>query len=256
MAPIKFEEQLKDKLEKRTLSPASDSWSKLSERLDADNKKSKSSVFSWLSIAAGILIMIAISVQFFSSESREKMLPRVVKENLKEEPSIENSKKQNTENVIKLAEENSVKMQNDKKATSTKIQISTNNKSTEPKLQLAENNKDFKKTDATILKEDSKKFMLSESQEAVIKNAVAEAWNQVKNEGNSVLDREVDSLLKMASKELFKEKLSKEATVTVDAQLLLMSVQDDMGQSFRSKVFEALKDSYNTVKTAVAERNN
>ena len=29
MAPIKFEEQIKDKLEKRSLSPSSDSWSKL-----------------------------------------------------------------------------------------------------------------------------------------------------------------------------------------------------------------------------------
>ena len=35
-----------------------------------------------------------------------------------------------------------------------------------------------------------------------------------------------------------------------------MSVEDDMGQSFRSKVFEALTESYKTVKTAVAERNN
>jgi len=38
MAPIKFEENIKDKLEKRTLSPASDSWSKLAERLDPVNQ--------------------------------------------------------------------------------------------------------------------------------------------------------------------------------------------------------------------------
>ena len=60
----------------------------------------------------------------------------------------------------------------------------------------------------------------------------------------------------MASKELFKDKLQKEAFKTVDASALLLSVEEDMGQSFRSKVFDALKGGYETVKTAVAERNN
>ena len=41
MAPIKFEENIKDKLEKRTLTPSSESWSKLSERLDAEDNSSK-----------------------------------------------------------------------------------------------------------------------------------------------------------------------------------------------------------------------
>ena len=41
MAPIKFEEQLKDKLEKRTMSPSAESWAKLSDRLDAEDQKNK-----------------------------------------------------------------------------------------------------------------------------------------------------------------------------------------------------------------------
>jgi hypothetical protein len=88
-----------------------------------------------------------------------------------------------------------------------------------------------------------------------LKNAVAEALKNSKIESVSSIDKEVDSLLKLASKELFKEKLKKETFKTVDASSLLISVEDEMGQSFRSKVFEALKDSYETVKTVVAERN-
>ena len=34
MAPIKFEENLRDKLEERSLQPSANSWSKLSDRLD------------------------------------------------------------------------------------------------------------------------------------------------------------------------------------------------------------------------------
>jgi hypothetical protein len=89
-----------------------------------------------------------------------------------------------------------------------------------------------------------------------LKNAVTDALKEIKSETASVTDRETDSLLKIASKELFKDKLQKETSKTVDANALLMSVEDDMGQSFRSKVFEALTESYKTVKTAVAERNN
>ena len=89
-----------------------------------------------------------------------------------------------------------------------------------------------------------------------MKKAVANALINLKSENNSVTEREIDSLLKIASKELFKERLQKETSKIVDANALLMSVEDEMGQSFRSKVFEALKESYETVKTAVADRNN
>ena len=89
----------------------------------------------------------------------------------------------------------------------------------------------------------------------MMKDAVADALNDLKSE-NTVTDREIDSLLKLASKELFKDKLQKETSKIVDANALLLSVEEDMGQSFRSVVFDALKGGYKTVKTAVAERNN
>ena len=46
MAPIKFEEQLKEKLEQRTIQPSQDAWNKLNDRLDnveekQNNKKNK-----------------------------------------------------------------------------------------------------------------------------------------------------------------------------------------------------------------------
>jgi len=74
MAPIKFEEQLKEKLDKRTLSPSVNSWSKLGKRLDEEENKSKNSIYLWLSIAAGLLIMLAVSVQFFSKNGDETTL--------------------------------------------------------------------------------------------------------------------------------------------------------------------------------------
>ena len=46
-----------------------------------------------------------------------------------------------------------------------------------------------------------------------------------------------------------------ESTKTVDATSLLESVEDDLEQSFREKVLNALQSSYETVRVAVTERN-
>lgn len=261
MAPIKFEEQLKDKLEKRTLLPSSDGWSKLSERLDADEKKSKNPFFWWLSIAAGILIMIAISAQFFSANESKEVMPQVVEEKVIEEQLEAKEIKLNDTKAIELTSENSLAEKKENVSIIKKAQIidykKVTKKESKAETQLAElsgsNAKNSNtKQEGDILNKEVQDLL----NEATLKNAVAEALKEIKPENTSVTDREIDSLLKVASKELFKDKLKKEAIKTVDANALLLSVEDDMGQSFRSIVFEALKDSYKTVKTVVAERNN
>lgn len=260
MAPIKFEEHLKDKLEKRSLSPSSESWSKLAERLDADDKKSKRPIFFWLSIAAGILIMIAISAQFFGSETSKEVMPQVVEENISVKPIKGKNQDSNIENSVQPVNKNSVEDKNNEASRISQSQdFDTKHvahKSTEPKTEIAKKNKDFKTPVLTTLNENLNKKLQKESDGLLMKNAVEEALIKLKTEKTIVTNKEIDSLLKLASKELFEEKSHSETALTVDAQALLMSVQDEMGQSFRSKVFEALKDSYETVKTAVAERNN
>ncbi len=261
MAPIKFEEQLKDKLEKRTLSPSSDGWSKLSERLDADEKKSKNPFFWWLSIAAGILIMIAISAQFFSANESKEVMPQVVEEKVIEEQLEAKEIKLNDTKAIELASENSLAEKKENVPIIKKPQIIDYKKVTKKEYitenQLADqsdfNNKSStKKQEGDILNKEVQDLL----KDATLKIAVAGALKELKPENTSVTDREIDSLLKVANKALFNDKLNKEAIKTVDANALLLSVEDDMGQSFRSIVFEALKDSYKTVKTVVAERNN
>lgn len=261
MAPIKFEENIKDKLEKRTLSPLSESWSKLSERLDADDNSSKKPIFWWLSIAAGLLIMIAISVQFFTQNESEKVMPNVVEEPLIKEQINEKISESNAEKTNQLAnEENGVEDKEEALPIINESKIidykNATTKKSELKTQLANQNTSVNKN-TDIKQEDLlNKEVQDLLDEAQINNAIAEAKKTLKSENTSVTDQEIDSLLKIASKELFKEKLNLQTIKTVDANALLISVEDEMGQSFRTKVFEALKESYETVKTAVADRNN
>ena len=261
MAPIKFEEQLKDKLEKRTLSPSSEGWSKLSERLDVEEKNSRNPMFWWLSIAAGLIIMIAVSVQFFNNGDSEEVMPQVVEEPLKEDQlKDENESLNNIESIELVIEDEILEDEKDNAPMTNESQIieykKVTNNTSKPKTQLTETNSETNKTNKSneenILKEDLSLI----TDKSMMKDAVTTALKELKTERTSVTDREVDSLLKLASKELFKNKLQKETSKIVDADALLLSVEEDMGQSFRSKVFEALKDSYETVKTKVAERNN
>ncbi|WP_178990050.1 hypothetical protein [Winogradskyella schleiferi] len=261
MAPIKFEENIKDKLEKRTLSPTSESWSKLSGRLDDDEKKSKKSMFWWLSIAAGLLIMMAISIQFFNTNDAEELMPKIVEEGIiKEQINIKTEQPDQKESIELVNEENRVEEKEEivpmPKESKTFVRKSEKIKNTESKIQLAEIN-ETDKNEIPIIKDETVNNELQlEIDDLILKNAVTAAMKTLKSENSSVTDREIDSLLKIASKELFKENLKKETIKLTDADALLMSVEDEMGQSFRTKVFEALKDSYETVKTAVADRNN
>lgn len=261
MAPIKFEENIKDKLEKRTLSPSSEGWSKLSERLDADEKKSKKPMYWWLSIAAGLIIMIAVSVQFFNSKDTKEVMPQIVEDEVKMEQIERGKPEQNNTKSIDLVNEDNRVEENEENAPTLKesknvIYKKETIKKPESKTQFAELSKSTKSDTSNAINKTVNNELQKEIDDATIKNAVVEAMKTLKSENTAVTDREIDSLLKIASKELFKDESQKESSTMVDATQLLESVEDEMGQSYRGRVYEALKDSYKTIKTAVVNRNN
>ncbi|MBV7269263.1 hypothetical protein [Winogradskyella luteola] len=260
MAPIKFEEQLKDKLEKRSLSPSADSWAKLSKHLDTEEKKAKNPWFWWMGIAAGLILMLAIAVQTLGSKAVNNTIPELV-----EEDTIENEIEglQSNINEIKTTELVIEDEQIEEKISTSQVKekpkiidyksVILKKQKTKTQLVNTDKSESIKIEEPNKVSNGQKPII---SQPEIKEGAVVQAINEFKSENKTVTDREVDSLLKLASKELFKDKLQKQTSKTVDANSLLQDVEEEMGQSFRSKVFEALKDSYETIKTAVAERNN
>lgn len=263
MAPIKFEENIKDKLEKRTLSPSSDGWSKLADRLDEDEKESKKPMYWWLSIAAGLLVMMAVSIQFFNNSDSENILPQVVEDSKVEEVLEIKTQEKINNTEIELANETQLE---DRKTETPMVKTpqiidykKTVKSQTKKQTKLAEQN-DLKESKNLSNNNNDNKLINKEQQNIIdnaqMREALAMAMQDLKTEKTGVTDREIDSLLKIASKEIFRENLNKETIKITDSEALLMSVEEEMGQSFRTKVFEALKESYKTVRTAVADRNN
>ncbi len=238
MAPSNWDNHIKESLEKRQLQPSQDAWSKLQSRLESEEKRKSNKTFWWLGLAASIVGIVFISTLFFNKNEQPTnnivVTPKTVieAENNTKQPDIIN------EQPIEIVEQIKEQPKQNQPIHSDKIQ---------DKQQLVET--------TNIELEKPKEDIINTFEDEKLKEVVAKIQD-LKNANDVVTEDEIDALLKDAEKAIFKEKIKNTNTQTFDADALLQDVEADLQQSFRAKVFEALKSSYETVKTAVAERNN
>ncbi|MBJ6366567.1 hypothetical protein [Snuella sedimenti] len=245
MDPIKFDEHLKGKLENRRVKPSTESWSKLSSRLEAKEAKPNAGR-SWLFMAASIIAVLLVATQFFNNNT----------ETIKVLPSIEPTKAV----IVEQANEEVKTLNKDV----NDVEVDQLVKDT-PVIEqgIDEVNTIVALEDKIVAKEEQK--IEAVSKVAVVENLTFEAQkiqdlvvqiHTMKNENKEVSDDEIEALLQQAEKEIKLKRLQDKSFQKVDAIALLEDVEAELDQSFRTKVFEAIKASYNSVKTAVAQRNN
>ena len=264
MAPIKFEEQLKEKLEQRSIQPSSDAWNKLNDRLDEEGDKQNNNGFWWLGIAATI-IGVLLAVTFVFKTNPEIMEPTIV--DTKNETIIDANPLQ-TQDVLKeneaVAGEQNEEASEEKQATKnqmTKTPLKSVIKEKQKLLIPNTVNEVVANVDTEKESQEANKNIIDTKPEIVsfedqkVRDVLAQIQN-LQQVNKEVSTEEIEALLEAAQKEITMKKLFNEVTKTVDADALLRSVEDDLEQSFRDKVFTAIKSGYETVKTAVAERNN
>ena len=78
MAPIKMEENFKERLDKRRITPSESAWEKLSLKLDENDKSGNKKYFWWIGIAASIIGVLLISNIVFNTNQNDKTLPVIV----------------------------------------------------------------------------------------------------------------------------------------------------------------------------------
>ncbi|GGI55770.1 hypothetical protein [Winogradskyella haliclonae] len=270
MAPIKFEEQIKDKLEQRTVTPSAEAWSKLSEQLDADHKRSKKASFWWFGIAASIAALIFVSISYFGQQDETSIDNSIVKDEIKNiiqpkaEEKVIDINKTVTEDIVAIEKDDAIKeVETQTEAPKTVIKKNVNQVKTINKVILKSVTNDVAKvekqvpqrTDNLELKKTPQELMTPKLE--VELNSVASVMQEVKSKNkNTVTDQQIDSLLKVANRELLIDKAVKKSSNIVNADALLQDVEEAMGESFRTRIYETLKDNYKKVKTAVAQRNN
>ena len=263
MAPIKFEENIKNKLENRALKPSSLAWDKLSNRLDEQEKNKNSKLFWWLGIAASIVGVVFVTSQFFNSNTNILNDSIIVDNEIKiqDKPQVDNvivDNKLEGETLVneKFQENKASNLTQMGKEKTEKVDKKIGHKTVE---HIYENKKVIAKTNfenkVTSEKHIENKLSNLSKEDNKILSVVAEIKSMEAHE-NSVSDEDIEGLLKQAQKEILIQNVYNDSTKTVDANALLQDVEDDLDESFRTKVFEALKSSYKSVKTAVAQRNN
>ncbi|WP_431137153.1 hypothetical protein [Psychroserpens mesophilus] len=257
MAPVKFEDKLKDKLENRKLQPSTDAWSTLADRLDKADRKNNNTIFWWLGIAASIVGVIFVTTQFFNTTEDVKDIPVVVDTKTKplKKPDVITKPSANTTIVVNSDENKN----NFETVNAAEVNSVYNDKTDEKQKAIYH----LKKPHDVVVALDKNKQDVDDNvpvktltHEALKIIEVVDVIKQLQANENLVSDQEIDSLLKQAQREILKQRIFDETTRTVDADALLQDVEGELEQSFRDKVFEALKSSYKSVKTAVAERRN
>ena len=259
MAPIKQEDKMKTKLEKRSLTPSPEGWSMLSNRLDAEQKSKNKSKYWWFGIAASIVGILFVTTMYLNNQSIENNTPGIV--NIKNNVIHEND---SNHIVSPNPDQKVVETKNtvEKTLTETPLEatiktvISENNQITNkvPQQEVIAQTEKSTSPEAVVQVDIIEKSTVS-FEEQKIQDIVAHI-NDLKSNGTSVTDSEIEKLLNKAQKEILSHRIYNNNTRTVDANALLQDVEDDLQQSFRSKVFEALQTGYESVRTAVAERNN
>lgn len=238
MAPNKIDQQFKVQLESRQLQPSSQAWERLSSQLDTHQKNEKRVFVQWLSVAAALIIALSVGATFIFKSSLSSELPVIVDAPTED---VKASRKINTSPM----NDNAESVQTETLLESEKSNILT----TEEKQPIPKQ----RKTIQIAEKKETTPVQIQSIEDQKISEVVA-AIGVIQNEKNEVTEEEIEALLKNAQRDILLDKIYNQQTKKVDATVLLAQVEGEINHSFRDKVFDALKSSFITVKTAVADR--
>lgn len=234
MAPTKLENQIQEKLISREIKPSAQAWDRLDAMLTVvEEKKTKKKLFFWvrnIGIAASLFLVLFLGIYLIEEIPNskfqipnEKQLPEVVKTN----PEVSGEK------------------------PTEEIQIPTTKRQISNPLQVAQTSyksktKNSKPVEVSIVNQNQNKPIVEvftktqEVPEPFISQEVV-----VSNSRNSNTEIETS-----AKKEIIISKIK------VNATSLLSQVDKELNQKYRETKLEKIARNLNSVKDALANRNN
>lgn len=230
MEQNKLENEFRNKLNQREINPSENAWDRLDAMLTVAEEKKPIRRYSWLYVAASIIGLAFLGTFFFSQVDKNIVVEEneVVIENnqkvepiQKEAPSIIPSNSQK-ESLAVISEVNTVK----KNRRTMKSVIKNQN-------QVVQNSN----SDSLTPRHKDNQSMQETEQIASL------------NTNNNSVD-EMLAVAKTASKSS-----DSRAVVRVNPNALLSQVDGELELSFREKVINKVNKNYQTVKVALANRN-
>ncbi|UGU14864.1 hypothetical protein LS482_14315 [Sinomicrobium kalidii] len=236
-----FEHRLKQKLEERRITPSSAAWDRLGKDLDSASQARSRRSFLLYGVAASVVVLITAGIWFLRDGEKENV-PVVT--------DVRIETKQQERKKVKMVREGK-----EAPVTIKTPQVKPESGAV-PLVKTPETNKTISLPD-TVRKEPVKAPEKAEEMVAFEDKKVEEVVSRIMaiQEEREVTDEEIEFLLAEAREEIDAQRILVRQTGTIDATALLEEVESELDQSFRDKVFEALKDGFKKVRTAVANRN-
>ncbi len=260
MAPIKFEEDIREKLEKRTIEPSANAWDKLSRQLEAEDKKQNRKGYWWLGVAASVIGILFVMNGYFNYGETNGTTTVVNTEDVAkpEENKVElNSVNQErNESLVKIETSIDVENKEEKEKLNEKgvdvqylAKVNTEGKEGRRRNEITEEMEDK-------VEEDAISNELVANNEKQNNNKIETVLIEVAENKNTVTDSDIDALLKRAEQSMATKGSRVTSKENLDYNDLLNEVEDDLEESFRDKLLKTVKDGYRSVKSYVAERND
>ncbi|MDY7396520.1 hypothetical protein UMM65_14810 [Aureibaculum sp. 2210JD6-5] len=254
MAPNKFEQHIKEELNKREIQPKVSSWDKISQKLDKPQKQRKPK-YLWWGIAASFAGLIIISTIYFNAKKSNMDGNSTIVDTDKDSIEI---KSDIYDKAIESSEENQIadtpidKQNNIKELLDKNTKIKSERPNGNPQKNAI--------TEVAIVNPQMGVVTNNDisNQEELIQQKIAEVVAKVENlEQNhkTLTDLEVDSLILQAQKEILQNKLFRQ-NQTVDAMALLNEVEDELDKPLKDQLFDLLKKGIFESRNAIAARNN
>ena len=251
MAPIKFEDNIRARLEQREIKPSAEAWEKLEAALDQEAKPAKSRKgYGWVLIAASFIgILILAGRYVFQEEMDKSPVNQVV------ETPVEMQKQEESEPIETLQQ----KQQEIAPQEEATVAVEEKKQVAEPEKQSSVLNKYEKAVAIEESQEqptDEKLDKTTQSQiDAEVNDLISKVQEQ-QNTGVAYSDAEIDKLLRDAQRDIISEKIFDRERNTISAEALLYEVEEELDPSFRDRIFEALKDGFMKAREAIVSRNN
>jgi hypothetical protein len=238
MEPNNFEKDFREKLNQRTIEPSDKAWDRLDAMLSVAEVKKPKKKNKWLYIAASIVGFLLVGTFFFNQKKSVAETPEntvVVKENIQKKSVVKPSLNaiDSIEKEIAVSEKEPIQ--------------STGNSIKEEEKKL------IQKSNKTIKNENNQ---IAESSVIIKKNQETQSTNNQISIPEAPKNETADQLLNTVEKTVMAENSVKsKSKIKINANDLLNQVDGELELSFREKVIAKVNKNYQTVKVAVANRN-
>nr|WP_315245241.1 hypothetical protein [uncultured Flavobacterium sp.] len=228
-----FEKDFREKLNQRTIEPSNKAWDRLDAMLSIAEEKKPEKSNKWLYVAASVVGILLVGTFFFTQNNNATQTPKkvVIEENTKKDSVLE-------------------PVLNNTDPVKTKIAVSEN----PSKENLNEEEKKSNQISNKTIKNESNQ--IAESSVIIKNNQEKQSINNQTVIAENTKNSNVDQLLENAENKVVAENSAKpKSKVKVNANDLLNQVDSELELSFREKIISKVNKNYQTVKVAVASRN-